>query len=53
MNTIKFEDDKIITTKDGVKEIWNLKNIESSQYIIYNGKRWFLKEEKKEFDTTE
>lgn len=48
MNTIKFELDRIITIKEGVKEIWNLKNIESSQYINYNGRRWFLKEDKKE-----
>jgi hypothetical protein len=48
MNTIKFELDRIITIKDGVKEIWNLKNIESSQYIIYNGKRWFLKDLKQD-----
>jgi hypothetical protein len=46
MNTIKFEQDRIITIKDGVKEIWNLKNTDSSQYITYNGKRWFLKEDK-------
>lgn len=46
MNTIKFEKDKIVTTKNGVKEIWNLKNTESSNFIKYNGKRWFLKEDK-------
>jgi hypothetical protein len=53
MNTIKFEQDRIITIKDGVKEIWNLKNTDSSQYIIYNGKRWFLKEDKPDISNIE
>lgn len=44
MNTIKFELNQIITTKDEVKEIWILKNTGSVHYINYNGMIWFLKE---------
>lgn len=43
MNTIKFEEDKIITNINGIKQIWNLKDIESNQYITYKNRNWFLK----------
>lgn len=42
MGTIKIGEFKIITTKDGVKETWELTNNEGSKFIKYKGKLWNL-----------
>lgn len=44
MNTIKITDYQITTKKEGIKEIWTLKDNNSIYYLRFNGKKWFLKE---------
>ena len=42
MPTIKFLEDKIITTKDGVVEVWSRWNGDESKFIVYQGIRYKL-----------
>jgi hypothetical protein len=42
MGKIKIGEFKIITTKDGIKETWELTNNEGSKFIRYNSKSWTL-----------
>ena len=42
MGTVKIGEFKIITTKDGIKQTWELSIIESSNFIRYNNKSWNL-----------
>lgn len=42
MGKIKIEEFKITTTKDGIKETWELSIIEGDKFIRYNNKSWNL-----------
>lgn len=49
MGTIKINDDKIITKKDGITEIWSKYSGDTHKFIVYNGVVFKLKEISKEY----
>ena len=42
MGTFKLEKERLITIKDGIKEIWEVGNGETSVYLRFDGKKWNL-----------
>lgn len=43
MSTIKFLEDRCVTVKDGVKQVWMLCGYpQSKEYLVFRGKRYQL-----------
>ena len=53
MGTIKFLEGRIITEKEGIKDVWVMFGEKTNQFIVHNGISYHLKKDKIELEDSE